>query len=139
MDDTRIRILIEKYLQQLTKKIEETLGHAGQAWSAQAIELHILRTDVEIRRKEGRGFYKMDEHSIQNLCEDLTKDYHNLVKSLSHTAVIEQLLEEFNDNQMMFCLEVEAYEQERLATMNKSAPMTNNHEPEPTTNTREER
>ena len=29
MDDTRIKILVEKYCQQLTKKIEETLGRAG--------------------------------------------------------------------------------------------------------------
>ena len=47
MDDTRIKILIDKYRQQLTKKIEETLGRAGQAWSAQAAELHILRADGE--------------------------------------------------------------------------------------------
>ena len=52
MDDTRIKILIDKYCQQLTKKIEETLRHAGQAWSAQAAELHILRTDAENQRKE---------------------------------------------------------------------------------------
>ena len=52
MDDTRIKILIDKYRQQLTKKIEETLGRAGQAWSAQAAELHILRADAENQRKE---------------------------------------------------------------------------------------
>ena len=56
----------------------------------------------------------------------------------SHTAAIEQLLEEFNDDQMMFRLEAEAYEQERLATMNNNA-LTTNHEPEPTTNTTEAR
>ena len=64
MDDTRIKILIDKYRQQLTKKIKETLSRIGQAWSAQAVELHILRADAENRRKEGRGFYKMDEHNI---------------------------------------------------------------------------
>ena len=56
MDDTRIKILIDKYGQQLTKKIEETLGRAWQEWSAQAAELHVLRVDGENRRKEGRGF-----------------------------------------------------------------------------------
>ena len=45
----------------------------------------------------------MDETSIQTLSEDLTEEYHTLAKS--HTAGIEQLLEEFNDDQMMFCLE----------------------------------
>ena len=76
--------------------------------------------------------------NIQTLREDLTEDYHNLVKS--HTAAIEQLLEEFNDDQMMFHLEAEAYEQERLAAINNNAPTTDNHEPEPTTtNTTEAR
>ena len=41
MDDTRFRILINKFPQQLTKKVEETLGLVGEAWSAQAVELHI--------------------------------------------------------------------------------------------------
>ena len=64
MDDTRIRILIDKHRQHLTKKVEESFGRAGEEWAAQAVELHILRTDAENRRKEGRGFYKMDEASI---------------------------------------------------------------------------
>ena len=129
MGDTCIKILIDKYCQQLTKKIEETLRHAGQAWSAQAAELHILRADAENRRKEGRGFYKMDEHSIQTLRADLTEDYHNLVKS--HTAAIKQLLEEFNDYQMMFLLEAKAYEQERLAALKNGAPTPTDHNDKP--------
>ena len=52
MDDTRIKILIDRYRQQLTKKIEETFGRARQAWSAQAAGLHILRADAENQRKE---------------------------------------------------------------------------------------
>ena len=50
----------------------------------------------------------MDEASIQNLHADLTEDYHTLEKS--QNASIEQLLEDFNDDQMMFRLEAEAYE-----------------------------
>ena len=111
MDDTRIKIQIDKYRQKLNRKIEEMLCRAGQEWSAQAAEFHVLRTDAENRRKEGRGFYKMDENNIQTLREDLTEEYHNLAKS--HITAIEQLLEEFNDDQMMFRLEVEAYEEEQ--------------------------
>ena len=65
----------------------------------------------------------MDENNIQTLSEDLTEQYHNLVKS--HTAAIKQLLEEFNDDQMMFRLEAKAYEEERLAAMANRAPTTN--------------
>ena len=75
----------------------------------------------------------MDDTSIQTLREDLTEDYHTL--AASHTAAIEQLLEDFNDDQMMFRLEAEAYEEERLATMTNRAPTTDDHEPEPTTTT----
>ena len=96
LDKTRIKILINKHRHQLNIKIEETLGRAWQECSTQAIELHVLCADAENRRKEGRGFYKMDENSIQTLREDLTEEYHNLAKS--HTAAIEQLLEEFNDD-----------------------------------------
>ena len=129
MDETRIRVLIEKHRQHLTKKVEEAVGRAGEEWAAQAAELHILRADAENRRKEGRGFYKMDEASIQNLRADLTEDYHSLVKS--HTAAIEQLLEDFNDDQMMFRLEAESYEQERLAAIQTSPPTTTEQNEEP--------
>ena len=99
MDELRIRLLIEKHRQQLTRKVEEAFSRAG----------------TENRRKEGRGFYEMDEASIQTLRDDLTMDYQSLVKS--HTAAIEQLLEDFNDDQMVFRLEAEALERERLAAI----------------------
>ena len=133
MDETRIKILIDKHRQQLSRKIEEMLGRTWQEWSAQAAELHVLCADVENGRKEGRGFYNMDESNIQILRGDLTEEQHNLAKS--HTAAIEQLLEEFNDDLMMFRLEAEAYEEERLATMANKAPTTDDHEAEPTTTT----
>ena len=88
-------------------KIEEMLARAWQEWSAQDAELHVLCADAENRRKEGRGFYKMDEDNIELLREDLTEEYHTLAKS--HIAAIEQLLEEFNDDQMLFRLEAEVY------------------------------
>ena len=62
----------------------------------------------------------MDEASVQNLRADLTEDYSSLVKS--HTAAIEQLLEDFNDDQMVFRLEAEALEQESLVTFPTNPP-----------------
>ena len=95
MDETRIIALIAKHRQRFNSKIEETLACAWQEWSAHAAELHVLRADAENRRKEGRGFYKMDENNIQILREDLTIEYHH---------------EEFNDDQMLLRLGSEAYE-----------------------------
>ena len=69
-----------------------------------------MRADVENRRKEGRGFYKMDENNIQLLREDLTEEFHAMAKS--HTTTIEQLLEDFNDDKMLLRVEAEAYEEE---------------------------
>ena len=71
----------------------------------------------------------MDEASIQTLRADLIEDYHILVRS--HTAAIEQLLEDFNDDQMMFRLEAEAYEQERLAAIQTSPPTPREQNGEP--------
>ena len=52
----------------------------------------------------------MGENGIQLLCEDLTEEFHALAKS--HTTAIKQLLEDFNEDQMLFRIEVEAYEEE---------------------------
>ena len=131
MDETRIKVLIDKHRQWFNQKIEEMLAHAWHEWSAEATELHVLRADIENRRKEGRAFYKMDENNINVLCEDLTEE--------SHTAAIEQRLEEFNNDQVLFHLEVEPYEEERLATMANRAPTIDEPKVEPSTTTIEER
>ena len=58
------------------------------------------------------------------------------------TVVIEQLLEDFNDNQMMFRLEAEAYEREQLTAIQTSPPTTTEQNKEPpiedTTDARQE-
>ena len=91
--------------------------------------MHILRADAENRRKEGRNFYKMDEANIQNLRADLTEDYHSLAKS--HTVAIEEMLEDFNDDQMLFRLEVEAIERKRLVAIPTSPPTATKKKEEP--------
>ena len=89
MDETRIKTLIAKHRQRFNIKIEEALARAWQDWLAQAAELQVLCADSENRRKEGRGFYKMDENCIQLLRKDLTEEFQALAKS--HTVEIEQL------------------------------------------------
>ena len=61
----------------------------------------------------------MDENNIQLLCEDLTEEFHALAKS--HTTAIEQLLEDFNDDHMLFRIDAKAYEEDRLATKNQTS------------------
>ena len=86
MYDTRIKILIDRHRQHLSKKIEEAFGRTGEEWAAQDVELHISRVDAENRRKEGRGFYKMNDASIQTLRVDLYEDYHAYYRGNRATA-----------------------------------------------------
>mgnify|MGYP000011047490 FL=1 len=89
----------------LNCKVEEALARGWNEWSAEGAELQVFRADAENRRKEGRGFYKMDENNIQILREDLTKEFYALAQM--HTTT-RHLLEEFNDDQMLLRLESEA-------------------------------
>ena len=86
MGETRIKAIVANHRQKLNNKVEEALARGLQEWLAQAAELQVLRANAENKRKEGRGFYKMDENSIQLLREDLTKEFHALAKS--HTTTI---------------------------------------------------
>ena len=94
-----------KQRQKRNCKVDETLAASWKQWSAQVVELQILRADAENRRKESKGFYKMDKTSINMVREDLTKDFHALANG--HTKAILTLLEEFNDDQMMLRIEAE--------------------------------
>ena len=100
-----IHALVLKHRQKLNRKVEETIADGWKQWLAQVAELQVLRADAKNRKKEGRGFYKMDDTSIQMICEGLTKDFHALADV--HTKAIRKLLEELNDNQMLLMLDTE--------------------------------
>ena len=67
-------------------------GWAG--WATQAAQLHTYHADLENKRKEGKGFYKLSEESIAVVREDLTQDYHALAsqhsKELMHIWTISE-------------------------------------------------
>ena len=69
----------------------------------------------------------MDGNNIHLLREDLTKEFYALAKS--HTTEIEHLLEDFNDDQMMFRIEPDAYEEERIHTESQAAAARQNIAP----------
>ena len=91
--------------------------------------IHLTRFHTVAENRHDSGFFKMDEASIQTLRADLTEDYQSLVKS--HTTAIEQLLEDFNDDQMVFRLEAEAHEHEHLATLHTSPPQATEQTEDP--------
>ena len=69
----------------LNLKVEEALARGWNEWSAQATKLQI-RVYVENQKKEGHGFFKMDENNIQVLREDLIEEFQALAQM--HTTTI---------------------------------------------------
>ena len=119
MGETRIKEIVEKCRLTLNQKVEESLDRGLKEWSAQAVELQVFRANAENQRKEGCGFYKMDEINIHILREYLTEEFHALAQT--HTMTIRHLLEEFNDDQMLLRLDSEAYEREHIQAEKEEA------------------
>ena len=69
--------------------MKAALDKGWMAWAMHEAELHTYRVDWENRRKEGRGFYKLNEESIAAVREDLTQHYRMLADQHfdEHTAV----------------------------------------------------
>ena len=64
-------------------QLKTTLDKGWMAWVMQAVELHTYRADVENRRKECRGFYKLDDESVVAVQTELARDYQALVDQCS--------------------------------------------------------
>ena len=84
-----------------------TLAQGWNEWAAQ-----VFRADVENWKKEGHKFYKMDKNNIKNLREDLIAEFQAFTQT--HTTVIGNLLEEFNDDRLLVTIETKGYEHEHL-------------------------
>ena len=84
--EERINALVMKQWQKLNRKVDEMLAAGWKQWLRQAAELQVLRADAENHWKEGKGFYKMDETSINMIREDLEEDFHALADG--HTKAI---------------------------------------------------
>ena len=81
MGEARVKALVFKHWKKLIAKVEAALSQGCNEWATQAAELQIFRVDAENGKKEGRGFYKMDENSIQILREDLTEKFQALART----------------------------------------------------------
>ena len=87
-------ILIQTNQEKFTAQLRTALDKGWMAWAAQATELHTCRVNLENRRKEGQGFYKLNDDSIVAIHEDLAQDYRTLADQ--HSEELTQLLEDFN-------------------------------------------
>ena len=68
--------------------------------------------DQEHQKKEGQGFYKLDETSMTAVRDKLSDDFYTL--TTQHTTEITRLLEKYNDHQIQLALELEPYEKAHL-------------------------
>ena len=95
---------------QRTRPVLKSLDKGWKTWSAQAAELQLLRADHDNRKKQGQGFFKMDEVAITTVQEELAKDLYEF--STSHMEEITKLMEEYEDQQMATVVELDTYEDE---------------------------
>ena len=92
------------------KMLSESLDKGWKAWSMQATELQLLRASHENRKRQGLGFIKMDESSINMVWEELANDIYEL--TANHMEEINQMVDEFEDQQIMTTMQLDAYETE---------------------------
>ena len=57
-------------------------------WSRKDTELHIVRATKENHRKEGRGFYKLDEESVTTIQKDLAQLLASCQKPLRRNSTV---------------------------------------------------
>ena len=56
--------LLQTNRERFTAQLKMALDKGWMAWATQLAKLHAYRPDWENRRKDGRGFYKLNEESI---------------------------------------------------------------------------
>ena len=62
----------------MCQMITDSLENGWKTWSNQVSELQLLRADHENKKKQGEGFFKLDEASITTVWEELANDIYEL-------------------------------------------------------------
>ena len=58
--------------------VKESIEKGWKAWSAQVVELQLLRADRENRKAQGHGFLKLLDEAITTVQEDIAKDLYEM-------------------------------------------------------------
>ena len=91
------RIVLQTNREQFSAQLKTRMDKGWGAWAAQTAELHTYLADWENRKKEGRGFYKLNDETVATVREDLAKDYRELAEQ--HSEELTQLLDDFGESQ----------------------------------------
>ena len=62
--EEKVKAILNRHKQKMHQAITKTLDEGWKQWSVQAVELQLLRANHENKKKQGQGFFKMDEASI---------------------------------------------------------------------------
>ena len=62
-----VRVLLQTNRERFTTQLKAMLDKGWAAWTTHAVELHTYWADWENRRKQGRGFYKLNEERILHM------------------------------------------------------------------------
>ena len=92
-----VHILLQTNRERFTTQLKTALDNGWMAWATQAAKLHAYCADWENRRKDGRGFYKLNKESIGTVWENLAQDYCALADQ--HSEELAQLLDDFGESQ----------------------------------------
>ena len=64
-------VVLQTNWERFSAQLKTALDKGWMAWATQAMELHTYRANWENRRKEGNGFYKLNDESVVAVREDL--------------------------------------------------------------------
>ena len=67
----RIRTLLQENRGRFSTQLKAAMDKGWVGWATQVAKLHTFHVDLENRRKEGKGFYKLNEESIATVEENL--------------------------------------------------------------------
>ena len=59
--------MLHMHRDRFTHQLKEAMDRGWADWAQQAAELHTYWANQENRKKEGKGFYKLDEESIATI------------------------------------------------------------------------
>ena len=67
MGEDKIRAILRRHKVNMLKMLMESMEKGWKTWSAQAAELQLLGADMENRKAQGHGFFKMTEEAISTI------------------------------------------------------------------------
>ena len=67
MGEDKIPAILRRHKLNTLKMVSESMEKGWKTWSAQAVELQLLRADKENWKAQGQGFFKMTEEAISTI------------------------------------------------------------------------